>query len=146
VTFIHYKGNALNFIDLVAGRVHVSPMTSFAAMSFVKAGKVRPIAHLSVSRSKVMPDLPAVSEQGVPGYDYSSWGAILTTGGSPPAAINKLSAAIRAYTRVPEASARAIREGYELVGSTPEALGELIDAEMVRWKKVVVDNNIKFGE
>jgi len=146
VTFIHYKGNALNFIDLVAGRVQVSPMTSFAAMSFVKPGKVRPIAHLSASRSRVMPDLPAVAELGVPGYDYSSWGAILTTGGSPPAAINKLAAAIDAYTRTPEASARAIREGYELVSSTPEALGKLIDTEMVRWKKVVADNNIKFDE
>ncbi len=146
VTFIHYKGNALNFIDLIAGRVQVSPMTSFAAMSFVKSGKVRPIAHLSASRSRVMPDLPAVAELGVPGYDYSSWGAVLTTGGSPPAAINKLAAAIGAYTRNPEASARAIREGYELISSTPAALGELIDAEMVRWKKVVADNNIKFED
>lgn len=146
VTFIHYKGNSQGFIDLIAGRTHVSPMTTFAALPYLKAGQVRPIAHLSAGRSKFMPDLPSVAEMGVKGYDYSGWGAILTTAGSPPSVVNKLSAAIAAYSRSPEATARAFKEGYELEGSTPEALGKLIDTEIARWRKVAQDNNIRAGD
>jgi len=146
VTFIHYKGNAQGFIDLVAGRTQVSPMTTFAAQPYLKSGKVRPIAHLSAGRSRFLPDLPSVAELGVTGYDYSGWGAILATGGSPVAVVNRLSAAIVAYTRTPEAAQRAIKEGYELEGSTPEALGKLIQSEIARWKKVATDNGIKVGD
>jgi tripartite-type tricarboxylate transporter receptor subunit TctC len=146
VTFVHYKGNSQGFIDLVAGRTHVSPMTTFAAQPYLKSGKVRPIAHLSAGRSRMLPDLPSVDELGVKGYDYSGWGAIVTTGNSPAAAVNKLAAAVMAYTRSPEAVARAIKDGYELEGSTPQSLGKFIDGEIARWTKVVVDNGIKLND
>jgi len=74
ITFVHYKGNAQGFVDLVAGRTQVSPMTTFAALPYIKAGQVRPIAHLTASRSRAMPNLPSVAELGVVGYDYSGWG------------------------------------------------------------------------
>lgn len=146
VTFIHYKGNSQGFIDLVAGRTQVSPMTTFAAQPYLKSAKVRPIAHLSAGRSRFLPDLPSVAELGVTGFDYSGWGAILTTAGSPATAVARLSAAIVAYTRSAEASARAVKEGYELEGSTPDALGKLIQSEIARWKKVATDNGIKAGD
>lgn len=146
VTFVHYKGNSQGFIDLVAGRTHVSPMTTFAAQPYLKSGKVRPIAHLSAGRSKMLPDLPSVDELGVRGYDYSGWGAIVATGNSPAAAVNKLAAAVMAYTRSPEAISRATKDGYELEGSTPQALGRFIDSEVVRWTKVVADNGIKLND
>ncbi len=146
VTFIHYKGNAQGFLDLFAGRTQVSPMTTFAALPYIKSGKVRPIAHLTASRSRALPNLPSVAELGVAGYDYSGWGAILATGGTPAPIVNKLAAAIAAYTRSPDASARAIHEGYELESSTPEALGKFIESEIARWGKVARENNIKAGD
>ncbi len=146
ITFVHYKGNAQGFVDLVAGRTQVSPMTTFAALPYIKAGQVRPIAHLTASRSRAMPNLPSVAELGVVGYDYSGWGAILTTGGSPATVVNKLATAIAAYTRLPDAAARAVREGYELESSTPEALGKFIESEVARWGKVARENNIKAGD
>lgn len=146
VVFVHYKGNSQGFVDLVAGRTHVSPMTTFAALPYLKLGQVRPIAHLSKTRSRDLPDLPSVADLGVAGFDYSGWGAIVTTGGSPTSAVQKLSAEIAAYTRSPDASNRAIKEGYELEGSTPAALGKHIDNEIARWRKVVTENNIKIGD
>lgn len=143
VTFIHYKGNAQNFIDLTAGRVHVSPMSLFAALPFIKAGKVRPIAQLSAQRSSFLPDLPTVAEQGVPGFDYFTWQGFILPAGTPPAIIGKLHAPLAAYARNPEAIARASRDGSELIGSPPEVLGRIIADEVTRWKKVVKDNNIK---
>ena len=143
VTFIHYKGNAQNFLDLTAGRVQVSPMSLFAAIPFIKAGKVRPIAQLSQQRSSFLPDLPTVSEQGVPGFDYFTWQGFVLPAGTPAAIVARLHAPLAAYAKNPEAIARAAKDGSELIGSPPEVLGRVIAEEVVRWKKVVKDNNIK---
>jgi tripartite-type tricarboxylate transporter receptor subunit TctC len=143
VTFIHYKGNAQNFIDLTAGRVQVSPMSLFAALPFIKAGKVRPIAQLSLQRSTFLPDLPTVAEQGVPGFDYFTWQGFILPTGTPAALIARLHAPLAAYAKNPEAVSRAAKDGSELIGSPPETLGQVIAEEIVRWKKVVKENNIK---
>ena len=121
-SFIHYKGNAQNFIDLTAGRVQVSPMSLFAALPFIKAGKVRPIAQLSLQRSAFLPDLPTVAEQGVPGFDYFTWQGFILPAGTPPGIIAKLYAPLAAHARNPEAIARAARDGSELIGSPPETM------------------------
>jgi tripartite-type tricarboxylate transporter receptor subunit TctC len=60
--------------------------------------------------------------------------------------VSKLAAAVMAYTKLPEAMARAIKDGYELEGSTPQALGRFIDSEVARWTKVVSDNGIKLND
>ena len=146
VTFIHYKGNAQNFIDLTAGRVQVSPMSLFAALPFIKAGKVRPIALLSAQRSSYLPDLATVAEQGVPGFDYFTWQGFVLPTGTPAAIIARLNAPLATYAMHPDAIARAAKDGNELIGSPPEVLGRIITDEVARWKKVVKENSIKPGE
>ncbi len=143
VTFIHYKGSAQNFVDLAAGRLHSSPMTVYAALPQLKAGKVRAIGYLSAQRSPWLPDLPTVAEQIQPGFDYTSWAALFATGGTPRDVIAKLSKPIMTYARSAEGIAKASAQGDELVGSTPEELAALVAREVPRWKKVVKDNDIK---
>ena len=146
MTFIHYKGSAQSYLDLAAGRLHVSPMSIFSALPFIKSGKVRVIAQLPIQRSPFMPDVPTIAETGVPGYDHSTWQALLTSAGTPTTIVQKLYAPIAAYAKSPAALGMAAKVGDELVGSTPRFLGKLIVEEVARWKKVVRENNIRLEE
>lgn len=146
VTFVHYKGSAQNYTDLMAGRVHVSPMSMVSTLPLVKSGKVRVIVSLTGERSPFMPDLPTLAELGVSGYDHSSWQGLLTTAGTPAATIDRLNAAIVAFARSPAAQAAAARSGEELVGSSPEVLQRRVADEIARFRKVVREYNIQTEE
>ena len=143
VTFIHYKGGGPVMLDVVAGRADAFPPTISTGLSQVKAGKLRVIAIMSMARSPVMPDIPTVSEQGLPGFDFSSWGGILTTGGTPAPIISKLSNALAKIAKEPDVLKIAATDGTIMIGSTPEAFQRLITEEVRRWKKVVHENNIQ---
>ena len=142
LTFIHYKGNAANFIDLVAGRVEASPMTVYASLPFVKAGKVRPIAQLTTQRSSFMPDLPTVGEMGINGVDCLIWVGLAAPAGTPKEILTRLNRPLAAYATSKEGLARAASQGDELVGSQPDVLARLISSEIAAWKKVVTENKI----
>lgn len=143
LTFIHYKGNAANYIDLVAGRIEASPMTVYASLPFVKGGKVRPIALLATQRSSFMPDLPTVAEMGVDGVDCLVWIGLAAPAGTPKDILARLNRPLAAYAASKEGQARAASQGDELVGSPPDVLARLISTEIAAWKKVVTENKIK---
>lgn len=146
VTFIHYKGGGPVLLDVVAGRADAYPPTVPTALSQVKAGKLRVIAIMSTARSPLLPDIPTMSEQGLPGFDFSSWGGVLTTGGTPAPIVSKLSNALAKIAKEPDILKVAEMEGTIMIGSTPEAFQRLITEEVRRWKKVVHENNIKLED
>ena len=146
VTFIHYKGAGPLLTDLMAGTVDTFPPSPFMSLGLIKGGKLKPIAMLSAERSSFFPDLRTVAEQSLPGFDFFTWGGIITTGGTPPAIVNKLSGELAKVAKSPDVLKIAASDGTTMVGSTPEAFRNLIASEIVRWKKVVRDNNIKVEE
>ncbi len=146
VTFVHYKGAGPAQLDTVAGRVDAMPSTVYNGLPMVKSGKLRVIAILSNTRSTLLPDVRTVAEQGLTAMDYSGWGGIITTGGTPVFIVNKLSAELAKIARTPDMLKRAAIDDTELVGSTPEAFHKLLATEIERWKKVAKDNNIKLDE
>ncbi len=146
VTFIPYKGTGPLLLELVAGRVDVASGTLVAALPIIRQGKVRPIAILNDKRSRLMPEVPTVAEQGVPGYNYSNWIGFIASAGTPPAIVNKLSEAFARVARVPEVVAALEAEGSTAVGSTPAQFRQLIATETARWQKVVDDNGIRLQE
>lgn len=89
---------------------------------------------------------PTVMEQGVEGHDYSGWGGIITTGGTPAPILNKLSGELAKIAKAPDMLKRAALDGTVLVGSTPEAFQALLVREIARWKKVAKENNITLEE
>ena len=146
VTFVHYKGAGPIMLDIIAGTIDVFPPTVATALPQVKAGKLRVIANMSAARSPLMPDMRTVAEQGLPGFDFTSWGGILTTGGTPAPIINKLSNELARIAKAPDVLQIAATDGTLMIGSTPEAFQKLIATEIVRWKKVVQENNIRLEE
>ncbi len=145
-TFVHYKGAGPIMLDIVAGTIDAFPPTVATALPQVKAGKLRVIANMSAARSPLLPDMRTIAEQGLPGFDFTSWGGILTTGGTPAAIINKLSNELAKIAKSPDVLQIAATDGTLMIGSTPEAFQKLIATEIVRWKKVVQENNIRLEE
>lgn len=141
-TFIHYKGAAPMYTDLVAGRIHAAAALFFTGMPFVKAGKALAIANLGQERSKYLPDQRTIAEQGIAGFDYSSWSGYLFPAATPAAIVNRMSAALATVARSPDLVRKMEAEGAEMVGSSPEEFRRLVASEASRWRRVVQENGI----
>ena len=145
-TFVHYKGAGPMNTDLVAGRIDAAPGLPFVVAPHVKSGKIVAIANLSAGRSKFMPDLVPVSEQGLPDYDYASWSGYLAPARTPTAIVNQWNAAFAYVAKGPDVIARMERDSAEMVGSAPEVLAKQISTEYTRYRKVIAENDIKLEE
>ena len=143
VTFIHYKSPAQRLLDVTAGRVHASMTAPLSALPLMKSGKLRALGISSTERIALLPDLPTIAEQGVPGYEYASWVGIVAPAKTPPAVINKLNAMWVASVKDPNVIRKLEADGTLMVGSTPDALQRYIDSETARWSKLIKATNMK---
>ncbi len=146
VTFIHYKGSAPVFQDMLAGRVHATATLFFTGLPFVKAGKLLAIVNLGQQRSKYMPDLKTAAEQGLPEFDYSSWSGYVAPAKTPDAIVKRLNAEFANVAKQPELMKKMDAEGAELTAISPEEFRKSIATISARWRRVVQENNIKLEE
>jgi tripartite-type tricarboxylate transporter receptor subunit TctC len=118
-------------------------MTSILSSGpYVKAGRLRAIGISTAQRSKILPDIPTIAEQGVPGYDaytFTGWAAPAKT---PAAIISKLSTAAAKAAASAEVGEKLKADGGEPIGSTPQEFGQLIAREIPRWRKLVAELGI----
>ncbi len=143
VTYIPYKGVAPIIPDLMTGRVDATIVTLLVAGPLLKAGKVRVIAVTDDKRSKLMPDVPTVAEQGIPDFSYTNWLGFVAPAATPVSVVSKLSEAFARTARLPEVIAPLEAEGSTLVGSTPAQFRQLLVTETQRWRKLTQDAGIK---
>jgi len=137
---VPYKGSGPAVVALLAGEVSLMFDSISTSMPQVKAGKLKALAVTGEQRSAGLPDVPTVQESGVPDFVVNGWYGILAPAGTPPAIVDKLSQAIAESLREPAVHEQLTDYGYELIGSTPQAFGELIDSELTRWGKTVKDS------
>jgi tripartite-type tricarboxylate transporter receptor subunit TctC len=140
---IPYKGAGPALMDTVAGQVSMVFGDAASATQQAHAGKVRAIAVTGAKRSPLIPDVPTVSEAGLPGYEATAWHGFLAPAGTPRDIIDKLHAEIVAILKLKQVSDRLARDGIEAVGNTPEQFGAHIRNEIEKWGKVVRDAGIK---
>ena len=143
MTAIPYKGSAPGIADVVAGQVHMSFDPGSSTLPSVKAGRLRALAVTGLQRFSQMPDLPTVSEAGVPGYESVVWFGIVTTAGTPPAVTAKLSHEMNRILRLPANVERFAAFAIDLTPNTPEEFGALIKSDVVKWSKILRDVGIK---
>ncbi len=143
MTAIPYKGSAPGIADIVAGQVHLSFDPGSSTFPYVKSGKLKPLAVTGLQRFSQMPDLPTVSEAGVPGYESVVWFGIVTTAGTPPAVVSKLSQEMNRILRLPANVERFAQFAIDLTPSTPEEFGAQIRNDITKWSKVLRDAGIK---
>ena len=143
VTFIPYTGTGPQLPDLYSGRLDAAPVSVSVALPLVKAGKVRALAVFEDKRSKLLPDLPTVAEQGIAGYNSVLWLGIAAPAATPAPIVNRLNEAFIRVAKSPDVISTLEGQGNEMVGSTPAQFRQLIATETERWRKVVQDAGIK---
>lgn len=146
VSFVQYKAAGAAYPDLMAGRVHMMPVTfSGGYPSMVKPGKVRAIGTATLQRSATLPDMPTIAEQGVPDYEYPSWLGLIAPMKLPAPVLGRLSAEIAKIARLPDVQQK-LGEDTLLFGSSPEQFRRVVQTESDRWAKLMKDNNIRLDD
>ena len=138
---IPYRG--ANLTDVMNGVVPVGIQNAGAGMPLVRDGRVRGIAVTSLKRASAAPDLPTLAEQGFPGFEATSWFALLGPAGLPRPIVDKVRAESLKVLADIEYKKRFEAMGLDLVGSTPEETRAAIAADMPKWKKVIEQAGIK---
>ena len=138
---VPYKGSPPAFTDLLAGRIDLFFDSIAAGLPYVQSGQVRGIAVLSSRRSPLAPDVPTMSEAGVPGLDVDSWLGIFAPAKTPPEVIARLRRDIRAS--LPDLRERFEKSGGEVWDLPDERLDGFVMSEYENWTKLIREAGIK---
>ena len=142
IVHVPYRGAALAMADVMSGHLELMTGNLPGPLPMIKAGKVRGLAVTSGERNSRVPDVPTVAEQGLPGFDVSSWYGICTQAAVPKPVFDKLRADLLRALDLPDTKKRLLDQAIDLKTSTPEAFVEHVKAETTRWTKVVRAANI----
>ncbi len=141
---IPYKGGGPAVADTLGGQVSFAIVTMPAAISHVRAGKLRALAVTTLKRNPGAPDIPTVAEAlKLPDYEVDSWYALFAPAKTPSAIVAKMQKAIAQTIQLPDVKQKLLEQGGDTVGSTPEYLERVVKAELRKWPEVVKAANIR---
>jgi tripartite-type tricarboxylate transporter receptor subunit TctC len=143
VRHIPYKGSAASITALISGDVQMTIVDTPPVLPQIKAGKVRPLAVTTARRAGSMPDLPTISESGVPGYEMALWIGVFAPAATPRDVAAKLNAEVVRIVNLPDIRERLEGMGVEPLGNTSEQAAEWIRGEIAKYGPVVKAANIK---
>ena len=143
--FVPYKGNAAALTDVLGGQVQVMFNPIAVSLPHVQSGKLRALAVAGPRRSRLAPDLPTVSEAGLPGFHFNGWYGMVAPAKTARPIVNRLNETLRKIVKSPEIVERMSATGNEPVGSTPEEFDRLIREEIPKWAKVIREAKITVG-
>jgi tripartite-type tricarboxylate transporter receptor subunit TctC len=140
---VPYKGVGPAVNDLLGGQVSMMFAQMSSVVPHIKSGKLRALGVASLKRSPVMPDVPTIAEQGLPGFEAVSWYALMVPAGTPQSAIDKLNAETNRLLARPELKEKLAGLGMDAGGGKPQDLAAAIQTDSARWSAVVRQRNIK---
>ena len=143
VAHVPYKGGAPAVIDLVAGRLSLMMANLTTAQPHIRAGRLRGLGVGTKVRSPLFPDMPTISESGVPGYEANNWNGIIAPAGTPRPIIERLHREITGVLKEPVIAERMAAAGLEPIGDTPAEFSAYLLAETDKWGKLVKRAGIK---
>ena len=137
MTAIPFKGSGLAMSAVMSGDVALSVTTVGTALPHVAAGKLRAIAVTSLRRMALAPEVPTVSESGMPGHETVAWYGLFAPAGTPSGILSRLAAEVGRLAKLPEVRNSLAAQGAEAVGDTPAAFSAIMREDVVRWAEVV---------
>lgn len=140
---VPYKGAAPALVDLLGGHVPVGFVTLLAATPHVKSGKLRALGVTSARRSTSLPDVPAVAESGLPGFDIVQWFAAWVPSQTPKDIVENLNLEMVRIIQSPDYKQRMLESGTEAVGGSAENLGAFQRSEIQKYRKIAEAAGIK---
>ncbi len=142
VLHVPYSGSAPLMTDVIGGHIHYAFEGMTTAKPLIESGKVIALAQTLQTRSKSLPDVPTVAEQGYPGFEASIWFALVGPGGMSPDMVARVNSDLNKALRTPELIARLAQAGAEDGGGSPERLAQFMQSEQVKFAKVIKDAGI----
>lgn len=143
IVHVPYKGGSPAATDLMAGHLSMMFEMGYAALPSIRAEKIRPIAVSSSNRLAILPEVPTMSEAGVPGFESYNWQGIIVPAGTPAPIVAKLNKVLNEIMRDPEVQRAIIDSGGQPGGGSAEDFGRFIQAERAKWAKVIQQARIK---
>jgi tripartite-type tricarboxylate transporter receptor subunit TctC len=141
IVHVPYKGSGPAVTDVVAGQLQLMFSGIPQVSGFVKAGRLKLIAVATPTRTRVMPDAPAIAET-LPGFDCSTWYGLLVPARTPAAIVTKINADMNKALAQPDVIQRLLDQGVETATGTPRELQQLMSAELKRWSTVIKNAGI----
>jgi tripartite-type tricarboxylate transporter receptor subunit TctC len=141
MTHVPYRGDAPALADTIAGRVDLQ-IGGSGMLEQIRGGQVRGLGVTTAKRSELAPELPTVAEAGVPGFDVKGWFAFFVPARTPRTIVEKTHIDTVTALSDPAVQSKFENIGMVAVGSTPEELAALLDAEMRKWRPVINEANI----
>ena len=142
VDMVHvpYKGSAPAVTDLLGNQIGIMFDNMPSAIQHVRSGKLAPIAVTTAKRSPELPNVPTIAEAGVPGYEATSWFGMFAPAGTPGPVLAKLNSALVKVLNQADVKKKINEQGAETYSETPEQFAAFIQAESVKWGKVVKES------
>jgi tripartite-type tricarboxylate transporter receptor subunit TctC len=140
---VPYKGATQAAVGVAAGEVPVGMQGLGTAAGLVRSGKLRLIGVSTPARLASFPDVPTISESGLPGFEFRSWFVIVAPAGTPKAIVTRLNAEIRKALALPDVREKLIAQGFTVLGSSPEELGTATKEQLARYAKLMKQAGIK---
>ena len=137
---VPYKGSAPAVTDLMGNQIGIMFDNMPSAIQHVRSGSLVPLAVTTAKRSPELPNVPTIAEAGVPGYEATSWFGMFAPAGTPAPVLAKLNAAIVKVLAQPDVKKKINEQGAEVYSETPEQFAAFIQAESVKWGKVVKES------
>ncbi len=137
LTHVPYKGSGPAVIDLMGGHVQLMFGAVSTTLAHLQSGRLRAIAISSPQRWPALPEIPTVSESGVPGFEASTWYGVLAPAATPPATVAKLHTDLVAAITAPDIRKHVVDLGISTIASTPREFSEVIRNDMARWGKLI---------
>lgn len=141
---VPFKGGGPMTLAILGGQVDLGIGTVALLAANVASGKMRAIAVTGDKRSNAMPDVPALAEQGFPGFSALAWWGVFAPGGTPKAIVDRFHGEMTKALALPDVRKQLVDQfGMDMQVSSPEALQKFLVAEIGRWEKVVKQHNIR---
>jgi tripartite-type tricarboxylate transporter receptor subunit TctC len=140
---VQFKGGGPAVIDIMGGHSQFFLGSLSQSLPHIKSGKLRALGYGGANRTKLMPELPTISEAGVPGYESAIWWGLYAPAGTPKAIVDRLYNELDALMKTEE-----MQKTFEAQGADPEFVGstafaKFMESESVKWGKVIKEGNIK---
>jgi tripartite-type tricarboxylate transporter receptor subunit TctC len=145
IAHVPYKGAAPAVMDILGGHLTMLMIGVPVSLPHVRAGKVNALGIASLKRSPVAPDIPTLSEAGLPGFEVANWLAIMAPAGAPPTVIARLNSEINASLTSADTRQRLLQQGLEYAPNTSAEFSAYLKSETEKWTRVVRTAKIRPG-
>ena len=140
---VPYNGSQAAYVDLLGGRTQFYIATVASSVPYVKDNRLRPIAVTSLTRTKALPDVPTMSESGMPKFEATAWQGMVVPVKTPAGPINRLNTDVLKALKDPDLVRQFDAQGGIVLGSTPQEYGAYLKSEHERWSRIIKEANIK---